>query len=86
MQTTAKEAHDDYVERFGSITAESTPQAPHYHLTEQGILVKCYHKTSVFVKHPVVSFVLGTMISFPLEHWIYEKCYPFTLITKFLGL
>jgi hypothetical protein len=30
--------------------------------------------------------VIGTTVGFPLEHFLYEKVWPFTLLTKFLGL
>lgn len=56
----------------------------HTHEDEQGLLVKCYHKSkSVLISF---SFWLGVTVSFPLEHFIWEKLYPFNLLTKWMGL
>ena len=56
----------------------------HFHKDENGFLVKCYHKT----RNTLASgaFWLGLTISFPFEHFLWEKVWPFTVITKFLGL
>lgn len=64
---------------------------PHYHTDERGILVKCYHecKTRIINKSfwvgVGVSF-LGFTVGFPIEHFIWEKLWPFTLLTKAMGL
>lgn len=56
----------------------------HYHQTEAGILVKCYHGArSLFTDW---RFWLGTTMSFPLEHFIWEKIWPLNLLTHWLGL
>ena len=56
----------------------------HYHKDEQGLLVKCYHscKSSVLT----VGFWAGLTLGFPLEHLLWEKVWPFKLITEWLGL
>lgn len=56
----------------------------HTHIDNKGVLHKCYHECRDTVLN--WKFVLGTVIAFPLEHALYEKVYPFTLITKWLGL
>jgi hypothetical protein len=56
----------------------------HYHKNEQGLLVKCYHKTKNMLTDYV--FWIGLTIGFPIEHFIWEKVYPFTLLTKLMGL
>ncbi len=57
---------------------------PHYHTDENGFLVKCYHETKSMLTS--YSFWIGLTISFPLEHFLWEKVYPFYLITNLLGL
>jgi hypothetical protein len=37
-------------------------------------------------RHPILAFILGTTIGFPIEHILYDKVWPFTLVTKLLGL
>ena len=60
------------------------PSNIHFHRDEHGALVKCYHRSrSVLLS---VEFWLGATLSFPLEHFIWEKVWPFTIITKLLGL
>lgn len=61
-----------------------TPDAGHTHVDENGFIVRCYHKTRRVLLD--WGFWLGTLISFPLEHFLYEKVWPFTLISKALGL
>lgn len=56
----------------------------HYHLTESGKLVQCYHSCkSVLLSF---SFWAGVSISFPFEHWLWEKVWPFYLLTEWWGL
>lgn len=57
---------------------------PHKHEDERGVLVDCYHKTVTEVKR--VGFWVGVTISFPLEHYLYDKVWPFTLVKGLLGL
>jgi hypothetical protein len=56
----------------------------HFHRTEHGTLTRCYHNC----KQLLLSwqFWIGTLVSFPLEHALYEYVWPFTLITKLLSL
>lgn len=56
----------------------------HFHLNENGVLVKCYHGTKTLLAD--YSFWIGLTIGFPIEHFIWEKLWPFTVLTKFLGL
>jgi hypothetical protein len=57
----------------------------HTHLTEDGILIKCYHKSKSAVFTAFMWF-LGITASFPIEHFIWEKIWPFKEISQFLGL
>ena len=57
---------------------------PHTHYTESGILIRCYHKSRAAVLS--VGFWVGLTMGFPVEHFLYEKVWPFTLITKLLNL
>ena len=56
----------------------------HFHKDENGLLVRCYHGSKNLLGKP--SFWIGTTLSFPLEHFLWEKVWPFTLLTKALGL
>jgi hypothetical protein len=57
---------------------------PHTHKTEQGLLVKCYHSTkAVFLSG---SFWIGVTLSFPIEHFLWTKVWPFKLISHWMGL
>jgi len=57
---------------------------PHYHTDENGVLVKCYHNVKNFLTD--WKFWAGVTLSFPLEHLIWEKVWPFKLVTEWLGL
>ena len=56
----------------------------HTHVDERGALVKCYHETKSILLS--FSFWLGVTLSFPLEHFIWEKVWPFYMLTELLGL
>ena len=76
----------------GSIPAISTRQAtkgailttPHQHRDEYGVWQKCYHQSRALLTN--WQFWLGLTLGFPLEHLIYERLWPFYLITHWLGL
>lgn len=57
---------------------------PHYHKDEKGVLVKCYHECRSLLTD--WKFILGVTLSFPIEHFIWEHVWPFSLITKLMGL
>jgi len=57
---------------------------PHYHKDERGILQKCYHGAQNLLTD--YKFWIGVTLSFPLEHFIWEKLWPFYLISEWLGL
>ena len=71
-------------EGFYNRPKDFSPPQPHTHVDKHGFLVECYHSTKNVLFN--VSFWLGVTLSFPLEHWLYEKVWPFTILTKFLGL
>jgi hypothetical protein len=56
----------------------------HTHVDEKGIIHKCYHECKSTFKQS--GFWLGVTVSFPLEHFLYEKVFPFYLITQWMGL
>jgi hypothetical protein len=57
---------------------------PHTHTTEEGLIVRCYHKSkATFLS---AGFWLGLTMGFPLEHFLWQKLWPFTIITNLLGL
>jgi hypothetical protein len=57
---------------------------PHFHKDERGVLVRCYHGTKTLLTD--YGFWIGLTIGFPIEHFIWEKLWPFTLLTALLGL
>ena len=57
--------------------------APHYHEDENGTLVKCYHNVKTFLAD--WKFWAGVTLSFPIEHWLYERG-PLHFVTIWLGL
>ncbi len=61
------------------------PSDYHYHRTEDGFFVRCYHAAS---KSLLTNwkFWAVLLISFPIEHYIWTKVYPFTMFSGFLGL
>lgn len=67
---------------------ERTDNQPHYHKDERGFLHRCYHQSVSVLRQPGfwVGNIVSTLLGFPFEHYLYDKVYPFTIITKFLGL
>ena len=56
----------------------------HYHKDDRGRLVKCLHECkNMFLS---VSFWVGLTISFPAEHYIWTKVWPFCELSKLMGL
>lgn len=55
----------------------------HFHQDSRGILHACFHKCRPVL---TLSFWIGITASFPLEHLIWERLWPFNLLTKVLGL
>uniref|UniRef100_E6QUU7 Uncharacterized protein n=1 Tax=mine drainage metagenome TaxID=410659 RepID=E6QUU7_9ZZZZ len=56
----------------------------HTHSDENGLMVKCYHKSKTVLLS--VSFWLGLTLGFPVEHFLWEKIWPFKLLTHYIGL
>lgn len=56
----------------------------HEHRDERGTIVRCYHHCRAAVWSP--GFWIGVTVSFPFEHLIWEKLYPFYLLTRWWGL
>ena len=57
---------------------------PHTHYDSNGLAVKCYHHCKSLLTD--WKFFIGVTISFPIEHFIWEKIWPLTIVTKWLGL
>lgn len=53
----------------------------HTHPDENGLMVKCYHKSKTVLLS--FSFWLGLTLGFPLEHFLWEKIWPFNLLTHY---
>ena len=60
---------------------------PHYHVSETGKLVRCYHACKSLLTS--IEFWVGTIVSstmsFPIEHALWEKT-PLHHITEWFGL
>lgn len=57
---------------------------PHTHVDKNGFVVECYHEAKSQLTS--VSFWIGITLSFPIEHFLWEKVPPFSWLTKLLGL
>ena len=55
---------------------------PHYHLDNKGVLHTCYHQCRRLVTDS--AFWIGLTISFPFEHVLWEKVWPFYLLTEWM--
>lgn len=56
----------------------------HYHRNEYGALIKCYHSCKNVLTD--YAFWIGLTLGFPLEHALWEHVWPFSAITKWMGL
>jgi len=56
----------------------------HTHHDEAGLLVRCYHESKALLLS--WQFWVGITCSFPLEHVLWEKVWPFYLISQWIGL
>lgn len=63
---------------------EEKPVKPHYHKDENGVLRKCYHAARSVLT--TWQFWLGITISYPFEHYLWEKVWPFYLLSEQLGI
>ena len=71
----------------GTPVVEEWPEpsdTPHTHRTIGGAIIDCYHETTNLLTS--WQFWMGMTLGFPLEHYLYEKVWPFRLITEWLGL
>jgi hypothetical protein len=63
---------------------EACAKSPHFHRDPRGVVHACYHHCRrVFLDW---AFWIGLTVGFPLEHFLWEKVPPFSLLTKWLGL
>lgn len=60
----------------------------HLHRDAGGFFHRCYHTSVSVLRQPSfwVGSVISTIVSFPFEHFLYMKVWPFYLLTKLLGL
>lgn len=56
----------------------------HYHIDEDGFLVRCYHGSKSILGN--WRFWAGLTLGFPFEHLLWEKLWPFKILTVWLGL
>jgi hypothetical protein len=57
---------------------------PHFHFNELGIGVRCYHEAKNLLTD--WRFWVGLTMGFPAEHLLWEKVWPFYLLTSWVGL
>lgn len=67
-----------------SFLASLEENGHHFHPDRQGLLHVCYHKCRTSIASP--GFWIGLTLGFPIEHLLWEKAWPFSLLTKFFGL
>lgn len=68
----------------GYIEQKAMKGGLHFHKDENGTLIKCYHSVKTFVVD--WKFWASMTLSFPIEHFIWEKVWPFNSISVWLGL
>lgn len=56
----------------------------HQHKDRKGILHTCYHKCRSALLD--WGFWVGLTVGFPIEHFLYEKVWPFNLLKDWMGL
>ena len=52
-------------------------------VAQQGVITKCYHKCRSLFSW---QFFAGITLSFPIEHALWTKVWPFAWIAEMLGL
>jgi len=57
---------------------------PHYHHDDQGMLVKCFHHCRNLITD--YQFWIGVTLSYPIEHYLWEHVWPFSLVKLLLGI
>lgn len=65
-----------------SVLPQHDPEAKHVHVDEKGVWHWCYHQCKNVIT--AWQFWLGVTVSFPVEHLIWEKIWPFYLLTDLL--
>lgn len=60
------------------------PGKLHYHQSAADGVIFCWHKCRSILFSP--GFWLGTTLGFPIEHLIWQKLWPFYLVSQVLGL
>jgi hypothetical protein len=55
----------------------------HYHAAGNGIFVRCFHTSRALLTN--WQFWAGLTLGFPLEHALWERVWPLSLVTKWLG-
>lgn len=68
-----------FIDDEGCITEDNKP---HYHTNEKGFAIACYHKCKTMLMN--WQFWAGLTLGFPIEHLLWEKVWPFNLVTEFL--
>lgn len=56
----------------------------HLHQDRDGFFHRCYHQSVSALRQP--AFWIGVTFSFPLEHALWLKVWPFKLVTSLMGL
>ena len=82
MMTELNEQEEELLKRY---EREPLLQGAHFHKDEQGRLVKCYHSTKNIVP-PFIWWATGFTIGYPIEHFLWEKVWPFYWILELIGM
>lgn len=70
-------------EKPNTVHCDLHPSKVHYHKDADGFLHRCMHKCrSLFTWQ----FFLGITLSFPFEHLLWTKVWPFYVVAEFFGL
>jgi hypothetical protein len=56
----------------------------HKHPSKNGFMVTCYHHCRNVLAVP--AFWIGITVSYPFEHLLWERVWPFNIIAQALGV
>jgi len=72
------------IKRRAATRSASKKDNQHFHRTKDNKLVACYHECKNMLTS--YSFWIGMSIGWPLEHFLWQKIWPFSLVAKLLGI
>jgi len=69
---------------YAELKGRKVENTYHEHVDKQGIVHRCYHSCRNLLTN--WQFWAGLTLGFPVEHLLWEKLWPFYLVTQWFGL